>query len=110
MCAYNIKDNVKATIGGFVDTIIDKSELRIVNDTSRLSVVNNLEIASYEGDVVLVAEQNLSTTTVSGITSFKSGDKLNMKSATTMHIKSETTIDMDATTEVDVDSATINLN
>jgi len=108
--AYNIKDNVKATIGGFVDTIIDKSELRIVNDTSRLSVVNNLEIASYEGDVVLVAEQNLSTTTVSGITSFKSGDKLNMKSATTMHIKSETTIDMDATTEVDVDSATINLN
>ena len=108
--AYNIKDNVKATIGGFVDTIIDKSELRIVNDASRLSVVNNLEIASYEGDVVLVAEQNLSTTTVSGITSFKSGDKLNMKSATTMHIKSETTIDMDATTEVDVDSATINLN
>ena len=45
-----------------------------MNDTSRLSVVNNLEIASYEGDVVLVAEQNLSTTTVSGITSFKSGD------------------------------------
>ena len=53
---------------------------------------------------------NLSTTTLSGITSFKSGDKLNMKSATTMHIKSETTIDMDATTEVDVDSALINLN
>ena len=53
---------------------------------------------------------NLSTTTLSGITTFKSGDKLNMKSATTMHIKSETTIDMDATTEVDVDSALINLN
>ena len=108
--AYNIKDNVKATIGGFVDTIIDKSELRIVNDASRLSVVNNLEIASYEGDVIIVAEQNLSTTTVSGITSFKSGDKLNLKSATTMHIKSETTIDMDATDEVDVDSTLINLN
>ena len=62
------------------------------------------------GDITIVANNNISTTTLSGITSFKSGDKLNMKSATTMHIKSETTIDMDATTEVDVDSALINLN
>ena len=105
--AYNIKDNVKATIGGFVDTIIDKSELRIVNDTSRLSVVNNLEIASYEGDVAIVAEQNLSTTTVSGITSFKSGDKLNVKSAEAMVIKSEDSITESSETTLDSTAGTV---
>ena len=57
-----------------------------------------------------VAQQDFRVTTISGITSIKSGDKLNMKSAALMHIKSETTIDMDATTEVDIDSALINLN
>ena len=119
--AYQINGAVKGRITGNVDTIIEKSEVRIINDTSSLSVQNAIKIvatgptyseAPYatSGDITIVANNNLSTTTLSGITSFKSGDKLNMKSATTMHIKSETTIDMDATTEVDVDSALINLN
>ena len=112
--------HVKARITGNIDTVIDKSEVRIINDTSSLSVKNAIKIAAIgptypdtllpSGDITIAANNNLSTTTISGITSFKSGDKLNMKSADTMHIKSETTIDMDATTEVDVDSALINLN
>jgi len=118
---YQINGDVKGRITGNVDTIIEKSEVRIINDTSSLSVQNAIKIAAtgptyaeepyaISGDITIVANNNLSTTTLSGITSFKSGDKLNLKSATTMHIKSETTIDMDATTEVDVDSALINLN
>ena len=111
---------MKGRITGNVDTIIEKSEVRIINDTSSLSVQNAIKIVATgptyadtlitSGDITIVAFNHLSTTTISGITSFKSGDKLNMKSAATMHIKSETTIDMDATTEVDVDSALINLN
>jgi len=117
--AYQINGNVKSRITGNVDTIIEKSEVKFINDTSSLSVQNAIKIVATgptyangatSGDITIVANNNLSTTTISGITSFKSGDKLNMKSAATMHIKSETTIDMDATTEVDVDSATINLN
>ena len=74
------------------------------------------------------------STTVSGIMSYKSGDKLNMKSAATMTIKSESTtdwtsaglvtetfqashtnnttgtFDLNVSTEVDIDSALINLN
>ena len=118
---YQINGDVKGRITGNVDTIIEKSEVRLINDTSSLSVQNDIKIAATgptypeepedtSGNITIVANNNLSTTTISGITSFKSGDKLNMKSAATMHIKSETTIDMDATTEVDIDSATINLN
>jgi hypothetical protein len=63
----------------------------------------------------MIAKENLSTTTVSGITSFKSGGKLNMKSDALMHIKSGTIIDIDATNllgfgEVDIDADIINLN
>ena len=121
--AYQINGDVKSRITGNIDTIIEKSEVRLINDTSKLSVQNSIEIAStgptysapprqgqISGDITIVANNNLSTTTLSGITSFKAGDKLNVKSGATMHIKSETTIDMDATTEVDVDSALINLN
>ncbi len=108
--SYNINDDVKARIGGALSTIIEKEDVRIVNDRMLTSVTNDINFASYGGDVNIVAANNLTTTSMSGITSFKSGDKLNIKSKTLMHIKSETTIDMDATTEVDIDSATINLN
>jgi len=108
--AQQINGNKLTRITGFNDRLTEKSELTIINDTSSLSVVNDIKIGTSAGSLTMVAKENLSTTTLSGITSFKSGDKLNMKSVTTMHIKSETTIDMDATTEVDVDSALINLN
>ena len=118
--SYQINGSVKSRITGNIDTTIEKSEVRIINDTSSLSVQNAIKIiatgptypgfpAAPSGDIVIVANNNLSTTTLSGITSFKAGGKLNMKSGSTMHIKSDT-IDMDATTELDVDSALINLN
>ena len=81
------------------------------------------------------ATNNISATTVSGIVSFKSGDKLNMKSAKAMDVKTEAdgltiyseglvtetfkashtnnttgTLDLNVSTEVDIDSALINLN
>ena len=138
--------NVKGRISGNIDTIIEKSELRIINDYFWLSVQNDLWIAatgpSYSeapygpsGNVIITANNNLSTTTLSGITTFKSGDKLNVKSAKAMDVKTEAngltiyseglvtetfkashtsvvtgTLDLDVSVEVDIDSALINLN
>ena len=136
---------MKARITGNIDTVIDKSEVRIINDTSSLSVKNAIKIAAIgptypdtglsSGDITIDAFNNLSTTTISGIKTFKSGDKLNMKSAAAMDIKTEDdgltiyseglvtetfkashtsvvtgTLDLDVSVEVDVDSALINLN
>jgi len=108
--SYNINDDVKARIGGDVTTTIEKSDWSVINGSKRTAVDSDISFVSWGGDVHLVADNNLTTSSLSGITSFKSGSTLNIKSATLMHIKSETTIDMDATTEVDIDSATINLN
>jgi len=106
---YQINGDVKGRITGNIDTIIEKSEVRLINDTSSLSVQNAIKIAATgptyseapyatSGDITIVANNNLSTTTLSGITSFKSGDKLNMKSADAMVIKSEHSISESATT------------
>ena len=142
--AYQINGDVKSRITGHIDTIIEKSEVRIINDTSSLSVQNDIKIAAtgptnqdgnVSGNILVVANNNLSTTTLSGITTFKSGDKLNMKSATAMDVKTEAdgltiyseglvtetfkashtnnttgTLDLNVSVEVDVDSALINLN
>ena len=144
--AYQINGDVKSRITGHIDTIIEKSEVRLINDTSSLSVQNAIKIVATgptyseapfgtSGDITIVANNNLSTTTLSGITSFKSGDKLNMKSATAMDVKTEAdgltiyseglvtetfkashtnnttgTLDLNVSVEVDVDSALINLN
>ena len=144
--AYQINGDVKSRITGNIDTIIEKSEVRLINDTSSLSVQNAIKIAATgptyseapfgtSGDITIVANNNLSTTTLSGITTFKSGDKLNMKSATAMDVKTEAdgltiyseglvtetfkashtsvvtgTLDLDVSVEVDIDSALINLN
>ena len=144
--AYQINGAVKGRITGNVDTIIEKSEVRIINDTSSLSVQNAIKVvatgptyaeAPYatSGDITIVANNNLSTTTLSGITTFKSGDKLNVKSAKAMDVKTEAngltiyseglvtetfkashtsvvtgTLDLDVSVEVDIDSALINLN
>ena len=133
--AQQINGNRKPRITGFDDTIIEKSRLMVINDTDSLSVVNDIKIGSTAGSITTVAKNNLSTTTVSGITSFKSGDKLNMKSAKAMDVKTEAdcltiyseglvtetfkashtnnttgTLDLNVSTEVDIDSALINLN
>jgi len=133
--AQQINGNKLTRITGFNDRLTEKSELTIINDTSSLSVVNDIKIGTSAGSLTMVAEQNLSTTTVSGITSFKSGDKLNVKSAKAMDVKTEAdgltiysqglvtetfkashtsdvtgTLDLNVSTEVDIDSALINLN
>ena len=132
--AQQINGNRLTRITGFNDTLIEKSQLTVINDTDSLSVVNDIKVASIDGSITTVAGLNLSNTTVSGIMSYKSGDKLNMKSAATMTIKSESTtdwtsaglvtetfqashtnnttgtLDLNVSTEVDIDSALINLN
>ena len=108
--SYNINDNVKARIGGNVDITIEKNDFTLINGEMTTAVTKDINLLSQTADINIVAKNNLTTNSASGITSFKSGSTLNIKSATLMHIKSETTIDMDATTEVDIDSATINLN
>ena len=108
--SYNINDEVKARIGGGVETTIEKDDWKLINGKMTTAVVKDINLFSQTADINIVASNNLTTNSASGITSFKSGSTLNIKSATLMHIKSETTIDMDATTEVDIDSATINLN
>ena len=108
--SYNINDDVKARIGGGVETTIEKDDWKLINGKMTTTVVKDIDLFSQTADINIVASNNLTTNSASGITSFKSGSTLNIKSATLMHIKSETTIDMDATTEVDIDATTINLN
>ena len=132
--AQNINGYRVSHIGGFDDLIIEETRFTLVNDTDSLNVINDITIVSGEGSITVLAYENLSTSTVSGITSFKSGDKLNMKSAAAMTIKSESTtdwtsaglvtetfqashtnnttgtLDLNVSTEVDIDSALINLN
>ena len=97
--AQQINGNKLTHISGFNDRVTEKSELTIINDTSSLSVVNDIKVGSLAGSITTIAKENLSTTTVSGITSFISGDKLNMKSVNAMVINAETsTIDSTAGT------------
>jgi len=132
--AFEIDENVKGRVGGFVDTLIEGNETRSVNGSSELNVQNYYELVAH-GDIWLTAFDNIETLTVSGITSFMSGDKLNMKSAAAMDIKTEAdgltiyseglvtetfkashtnnttgTLDLNVSVEVDIDSALINLN
>ena len=121
-------------IGGFDDLVIEETRRTVINDTDTLEVVNTIDVKSLAGSIMTEAKENLATTTISGITSFKSGGKLNMKSAAAMVIKSESTtdwtsaglvtetfqashtnnttgtLDLNVSTEVDIDSTLINLN
>lgn len=82
--------NVKGRVKEDVDIVIDKNETRVVNGTSTLNIVDDYAITSLKS-IDLIASDHLSTTTISGIMSYKSGGKLNMKSANDMTIKAETT-------------------
>ena len=103
---YNIDKNVKGRVGGDVDVLIGGDEIREVAGFSELSVEGYYEVVGHS-DIWLTAFDNLQTHTVSGITSFKSGDKLDMRSAATMKIKSEADIDMDSTTITDITAGTL---
>jgi hypothetical protein len=85
---YTIDDNIKGRVGVNVDVIIGSNEIRTVNGTSQLSTEGFYFINS-NASIYILAKTNLSASTTSGIMSFKSGDKLNMKSAKAMDIKTE---------------------
>jgi len=132
--AQNINGYRVSHIGGFDDLVIEETRRTVINDTDTLEVVNTIDVKSLAGSIMTEAKENLATTTISGITSFKSGGKLNMKSAAAMVIKSESTtdwtsaglvtetfqashtnnttgtLDLNVSTEVDIDSTLINLN
>ena len=80
---------VKGRVKEDMDIVIDKNETRIVNGTSTLNIIDDYAITSLKS-IDLIASDHLSATTISGIMSYKSGGKLNMKSANDMTIKSET--------------------
>ena len=90
--AQQINGDRKTRISGLDDITIEKSRLTIINDKDNLAVVNNIAIGSTAGSITAVAKKDFSTSTVSGITSFKSGAALNMKSAGAMTIHSESTL------------------
>ena len=71
--AFEIDENVKGRVGGFVDTLIEGNETRSVNGSSELNVQNYYELVAH-GDIWLTAFDNIETLTVSGITSFMSGE------------------------------------
>ena len=87
--SFQIMNNVKGRVKEDMDIVIDKNETRIVNGTSTLNIVDDYAITSLKS-IDLIASDHLSTTTISGIMSYKSGGKLNMKSANDMIIKAET--------------------
>ena len=134
--SYNIQQNVKGRVGEDVDTIIEGSETRTINGIqgSKLNVVNDIAVITL-ANMKLGAETNLTASTVSGIVTVSSADRLNIKSAKLMDIKTEAegltiyseglvtetfkashtsdvtgTLDLNVSTEVDIDSAIINLN
>jgi hypothetical protein len=86
--SFQIMNSVKGRVKEDVDIVIDKNETRVVNGTSTLNIVDDYAITSLKS-IDLIASDHLSATTVSGIMSYKSGGKLNMKSVNTMTIKSE---------------------
>ena len=95
--AQQINGNKRVRITGFSDTVIEESQLIIVNDKSTLSAVNDIASISQSGSAFISASTNLSLTTNSGITTIKSGDKLNIKSGAAMEVKSETTLSQTST-------------
>ena len=109
--AFNIDEAVKGRIGADVDVLIEGSEIRVVNGSSSLSIESFYLVATNDS-LLISAKDKINATTTSGIVSFKSGSKLDMRSAATMKIKSETDIDMDSAlttaitsgTDIDMDS------
>ena len=109
--AFNIDEAVKGRIGADIDVLIEGSEIRTVNGHSNLHT-EDFYVLTTGDSLFITATDNINVATTSGIVSFKSGSKLDMRSAATMKIKSEADIDMDSTlttaitsgTDIDMDS------
>ena len=79
-------------ISGLEFTSIEKERRTKVNDTDTLEVVNDIYIISHAGSLDMTIDQNLTTLTLSGITSFNSGSTLDINSLTAMTFNSKTTL------------------
>ena len=100
--SFQIMNSVKGRVKEDMDIVIDKNETRIVNGTSTLNIVDDYAITSLKS-IDLIASDHLSATTVSGIMSYKSGGKLNMKSANVMTIDSQNNYNLKVANIANVD-------
>ena len=93
--AYNIEASQSGRIHKDVDTTIDGKESRIVGKDSILNVKGDDQtLRGYtvltDERLIVQSKKDMSITCLSGITSLKAGDTLNMKSVNAMVINSET--------------------
>ena len=87
--AYNISRNVKGRIGEDCDNLINGDETRSVGGLYDLSVTKDLSMGSLQGDIFAFAEEDFQISAATGVLSFKSAGKLDMRSASAMTIKTE---------------------
>ena len=72
-----------------VDSLINGDETRSVGGSYDLSVTKDLSMGSLEGDIFAFANNDFQISSATGVVSFKSGGKLDMRSAKAMTIKTE---------------------
>jgi len=93
--AYNIEATQSGRINKDVDTTINGKESRIVGKDSILQIKGDDQtLRGYtvltDERLIVQSKKDMSITCLSGITSLKAGDTLNMKSVNAMVINSET--------------------
>jgi hypothetical protein len=96
--SYNINRAVKGRVGKDQDVSIFGNEQRTIEGFFRHSVTGNITQKSTTGSISWEAFTDISQTTVTGITSMKSGTTLNIKSVGTMTIHTEADMDADSGT------------
>jgi len=87
--SFQVMNSVKCRVKEDVDIVIDGKEFKTVGGSSGSLIRGDYSVTSLKS-IDLLAIDHLSATTLSGIMSYISGSKLNMKSANIMTIKSET--------------------
>ncbi|SVA90250.1 uncharacterized protein METZ01_LOCUS143104, partial [marine metagenome] len=87
--SYNINGAVKGRVGKDQDVTIFGNEQRTIEGYFRHSVTDAITQKSTTSSISWEAKTDISQTSVTGITSMKSGTKLNMKSVETMTIHTE---------------------
>jgi len=90
--SYNINGAVKGRVGKDQDITIYGNEQRTIEGYFKHGVTGAITQTSTKSSISWEAFTDISQTSVTGITSMKSGDKLNMKSALAMTIHTETSL------------------
>ena len=112
--AFNINNDINGRVGGDRVVTTEKSSVDVIMGQYKLDVHGNkmdsnpkprgIHIKTAK-DYLLDVNTNFSASTISGIMSIKSGDKLNMKSADRMTVTSEHEFDLDSTRTMAMTSA-----